>query len=300
MKQKTGESKILKNKLLLSSIFLFGLILFSTGVMAANAVTLNIPVTDEGINGATVLLNSSTDTNTVNLTRGVYSWEVPGISSSNTTIANITNHTGAAGELTYWNYSWDTTGMVDVNNITIWIHVYAEEAAGTNSTDLNTGIDVDNGLPTATLGNSHFSTGTNVKEKDSFTVAVDADNTIGINSCRVFFTNTQTSDVDNITIFDAVSNACSNSITLSDVDGLTIGNSYNVIVQVEDDNTNKTNSSDRVLVTRKVSGASTTTVIAPTGIQKITSGISNTGFNIASAIQNFINTITSFFNRITN
>ena len=288
-----GEKIITKNelgclRLVMSMLFILSFIGLVSG---ANAITLVAPAEDGGVKGSTFLINTTLDTNAVNYTFADFFFDD---GSSNTTIANgVKNYSDVS-----FNYSWDTTGVDDVNNITVWVRAYNLTVSNTNTTDLSTGVDLDNGDPTATLGNNHFATLTKVSSSDSFVVSLSADDTIGYNSCRIFFTNARTNNVENITILEASANVCSNTITLSDVGGLTIGDSFIVVVQAEDDNTNKTNSSDRILVTSSTSG-SPVTITTGTPQVSVTSKITNsivTPFKmVGDFFSNLINKILGVF-----
>lgn len=227
--------------LLLIFVLLFGVIFFLPLISSANAVTISHPVQDLVIAG-TFTVSGNLDTNTVNLSRG-WMWYMYSNGTNVTVSANFINQSDGV-----FNASFDTTTVYDVDNLVLWMRVTDQDAAN-NNTDSNTGVDVNNGLPTATVSSATFpsvSNGYVIKGAQTVTAGISADNTIGVSSCRVIFT-----DLKNGTITDVgttvTANACSNT-TISCDNSLVVGRGYNVLTQATDGNSgNRTNSSTRRL-----------------------------------------------------
>src|SRR3972149_8424535 len=179
-------------KFLIGVFILLGIII--PLISAVNTVTLNLPAQDASISGATYILSASLDTNDFNLTNGTFFYSN---GASNVTIGSTAN-----GTATVFNLTWDTTTIVDVDNYVLWVNITNSTYSGdyTGSLDSSTGVDIDNGNPTVTLSSNHFSDLTNVRKSQTFTVAGNADSTIGVSSCVVYFTSTRTSSVHNTTV----------------------------------------------------------------------------------------------------
>lgn len=251
--------------LLLGIVFLFPLI------SSANTVTLNLPSANILISGATYGLEASLDSNTLNLTNAWFILQY----------SNNTNTTIFAYEFndsdTAFNVTWDTTGFVDVDGLTMWVIVANETpTSASNTTDSSLVVDIDNGLPTATSSSASANYGYRAKLTETLTYGVNADNDIGISSCRVIFV-----DKENNAIVDTGTTitgyACANtSIVLADI-GLSKGSIYDVIVQATDGNGNRTN-------TTRTLSILTSTGVAPSGTGIGAGGIGQGFVNSAKSI----------------
>ena len=230
-----------KQRLVLKSfIGLFSLIFLSSFILGANAINITHPIQDVSISG-TYTFSGILDTNTVNLSRG-WAWYMYSNGTNVTISANFINGTGGV-----FNASFVTTGIYDVDDLVLWMRA-TDQAYANNNTDSNTGIDVDNGLPTATVSSTTASSNYNAMYEGSLiTYGLDADNTRGISSCRVIFR-----DRSNGTVIDTgttmTGNACANTTVSCRVANLFKGESYEVIVQATDGNSgDRTNSSTLIL-----------------------------------------------------
>lgn len=131
------------NKFLFTGILvLFGIILLSTSfVSAANAVTLVTPAASSNISGTTYVLNATLDTNTVNLSHAwfyyIYNNGTP------VTIATHVINTTNGVFLTTWN----SATAKDGTNITFSVTVTNETGNWTNTTDDSTGVTIANTAP---------------------------------------------------------------------------------------------------------------------------------------------------------
>jgi len=215
----------------------FGILLCLPIILAANTVTLVTPAQDASISGSTYKLNATLDTNTLNLTRATFYYDT---GSANVTIANNVSNFSA----TSFNVTWDTTGIVDVNNYVIWVNV-TNETGVPQTTDSSTGVDIDNGNPTATWSSSSIVNNQQTLGSDSLTFGLAADSTIGISSCSIICTDATNSSVSS-TGTTVSANACTNSTTLASFP-LPSKRAYNCVVQATDGNGDKTNSTSRLL-----------------------------------------------------
>jgi len=229
----------MKQKKYLNFLVLGIFLVFSLGfISSANTITLDAPAADAMIDG-TYSVNSSLDTNSLNITYvtfyykiGTGSWVTIG-STTNTTVAQLP-----------FNKTFDTTSIVDDNDLTFNATAYNETSAVTS--DTSTGVDINNGVPTATISSATFTDNLALVTGTTFVFGIDADATIGIDSCIAYFTNTVSSAVISQAV-TPVSNACSLSTTPT-TQTLSINQAYNVLMEAVDGNTNRTNSSSRKLI----------------------------------------------------
>ena len=222
----------------LHKIFLFPLfaILFLSFVAAANTINITHPAQDASISG-TYVLSATLDTNTLNLTRANFyyydtSWHL--------IAANVSNIT-----TTMFNYSWVTTAFVDVNNWVINVTV-SNQTYAIQTTDNSTGVDIDNGDPTASWSSTSISNNYDILGTTTFTLGLSADSTIGISSCTIFCTDAVNSTIY-VTTTTTSGNACSNTTLTPAGFPLAPARAYNCLVEAIDGNSDKTNSSSRLL-----------------------------------------------------
>ncbi len=259
-------------------------------VYAANTVALITPVADESISGAAYALGAKLDTNTLNLTNGHFFYQLGLV---NITIeADVLNVT-----LTEFNTTWDTTAIQDVNNITVWANI--TNSTGFQTMDVSYEVAIDNGNPTVILAANNFHDNYAASASDTIQIAIDADLAIGIDNCTVYYTNIRTSVIDNITKIAAVGDACSGSYVISSIGGLTAGDRYKVHIEATDNNNDKTNSSDRSLMYKGVSGD----IITIDGAEEPFLGrakvqLQTTFRNISDSIGGFFNRIQAWFQNI--
>jgi hypothetical protein len=225
----------MKNRAILIIPFLF---LFSMAlVSSANAVTLVTPAESESVSGATYVLNATMDSQTGYLNEST--WFYDDGSANNTIATAVANYSALL-----FNTTWDSTGVVDIDSLTFWVNVTDVDGA-TYTMDSSTGAKVDNGNPTATLSSATFTDNTALVTGTSFTVGIDADSTIGISSCKVYYTSTLDSSTTTESV-DASGNACSTTTTPTTL-GLSINEAYEVRMEATDGNTNSTNATMRTL-----------------------------------------------------
>ena len=214
------------------------MILFSLAIVSsANTVTMLSPLESASVSGATYVLNASLDTNTLQMNKSTWFYDD---GTTNTTIAtDVANFS----ELLF-NTTWASTGRVDIDSLTFWVNI-SNITLITYTADSSTGVKVDNGNPTATLSSATFTDNLALITGTSFTIGIDADATIGVSSCKVYYTSVLSSAV--IESSATVSaNACSNATTPTAV-GLAINEAYTVIIEATDGNTNSTNATARTL-----------------------------------------------------
>lgn len=265
-----------KNKVLMG----LSLLLLLPLLNAANTVTLVTPAQDATVSGATYLLNATMDTDTSNSTNMSFYYRVT--TASTWTLIGFQANTSMQD--TQFNISWDSTGIVDDNGL-----VFSANATNGSailvSSDTSTGVKIDNGAPTASLANNMIHNNYKIGSGDNFVIAIDADNSRGVDNCTVYFVDTQTAAVTTQTI-SASSNACSTTYTDTTA-GLTEGQKYNIIVGVNDGNFDQTNASSRLLSFVSAGGS------LPSS-QAITVTTPTTSNNI---IQKFIDWVKSLFRR---
>jgi hypothetical protein len=250
-------------------------------VSALSVVTLTTPAADASISGSTQMLNATLDSSDGTVYNVSLYYMAPGTSTW-TLIATVQND--SANDIMF-NTTWDTTAFVDDDDYIL--NATAREIDNSvNSTDNNTGIDIDNGNPTSALAANHIHDGYKVGTGDTFQVAIDADATIGISSCIAFATNTGNSTVLAQSI-SASGNACSTSYTPATF-GFVQGETYTLAVQATDGNGDNINSS-----TRSIKYMSSGEVIqVSTGDGEAVKGA------ITGAFDKIRNAITNFFNKI--
>ena len=240
----------------MSFMFLFS---FSF-VLGANAITLNTPAASASISGTTYILNGTLDTNTINITNATFYYKID--SGSWVEIGSVVNTT--VGQLNY-TYSWDTSSIVDTSNMTF--NISAINTTGVQvTTDTSTGVLINNGVPTATYASTSLATATQLYLDTSFTFAVDADNTIGIENCTYYIGSTTKT-------VTASGEACSTAYTPSSF-GVTTAGDYSYLITVTDDNGNQTNTSSRTI---QIYGTNTNSGSGGTGIIQ---SVDNTPTNI--------------------
>lgn len=214
----------------------FGLfLLFSMPlILADNTVTLETPAASAGITG-TYVLNATVDTNSLNLTNATFYYKITG--GSWILIASVKNQSGLS-----FNYTWVSTGIVDAENAVFNVTIQNESTGkGVITEDTSTGVDVDNGFPTATLSSSSLADNAKVTISSGvFDFSIDADSTIGITNCTFWIGSSSLN-------IDSSGNACSDSVlTTNNFSGLSAGY-YDYLITATDNNANKTNSSTRTI-----------------------------------------------------
>ena len=224
----------MKRSALLLPLFLLGIVFLFPLISGANTLTINIPSADTLISG-TQVITGDLDTNTLNVTNAWFNLMFE--NGTNVTLAlyqfNVTD--------TQFNFSFVTSDFVDDGVITLWATASNETpTSAINTTAYLTGISIDNGNPTATFSSASANYGYRAKLTETLTYGADADNSIGISSCRVIFTNKEDNTiVDTGTTLTGY--ACANtSIVLNDI-GLSKGGIYDVVIQATDGNGNRTN-----------------------------------------------------------
>ena len=279
----------MKSKNILGLFLVLSLFMFAS-VSAANTVTLVTPAADATANTTTQLLNATLDTNSLNLTIANFFYTSGGV---NTSIATVTNST----ELNF-NTTWDTTAIDDINNIVVWVNVsnntYTNDFTG--SMDSSTGVDIDNGNPTATLTSGSITSVYIAASDDYFTLGLNADNAIGISSCLAYFTDAENGEVSSYAI-SASANACSSSVLVPDTIGLTKGQTYNSLIQATDGNGDTTNSSVRILKVASTGGTTQQQTVIVGGTEK-SKWYSFFTEDIPTGFSNFWNSIKNFFTKL--
>lgn len=270
------------------------LVMFSL-VSAATGLITNTSLNNSRVNGASYLIyvNVTECASNCGIGNVTFYW-----SWHNGTQVNLSTNNNNSVNDTVFSYSWDSTALDDTNNGTINFTSYNYVIGGINRTNATTGLDLDNGFPTATLDSATFSTGSRIPTTSSnFALGINADNTIGLNSCLAYFTNTQNSTVYS-TALTVTSNACSSSTLTSASIGLPRGKTYNTVVQVTDGNGNQTNSSDRAITVAGLSGTPQQ-VIVESDIDNnkgISESFKNFFEQIGNGFGNMISAIKNIFN----
>jgi len=231
----------MKNKVLfiLPLMILFSLVL-SLGFIssAGDDITIENPLESAVLSGGASMLNSTIEAPTGAIYNVTFYHNQSG---TLTAIGTVTNTSDAQAS---FNRTWDTTSLVDTNFVTI--NATARNLVnGIVSSDATELHPLDNGLPTATLSSATFTDNLALVTGTTFTIGIDADATIGVSSCKVYYTSVLSSAVIESTA-TASGNACTNSTTPTAV-GLAINEAYTVIIEATDGNTNSTNATARTL-----------------------------------------------------
>jgi hypothetical protein len=270
----------MKNNLFILSGMVFSLLFLLPLISSANTITLTLPAENDSISGNYVL-SADLDTNDANITSATFFYND---GTSNVTIGTTANDTE-----TQFNYTWATTSLVDVNDWNIWVNC-TNETGILISEDSSTGVDIDNGNPTATLSSSTFSDETSLVSSTSFTIGLDADSTIGISSCKVYFID-ESGTITTKSV-SASANACSTSTTAS-AESLSINEQYSVYMEATDGNGDSTNATARTLIVTPSSGGGGSSAVKQSIIGD--DSVSETKTN---PITIFINTIINFFKNL--
>lgn len=272
-----GREKIL---LYLSVLFLSLIIIPMISAAACSGIVLQTPAASATVSGTYQLNASLNEAENCNSSNATFYYRTYS-QTTWTVIKTITT----SGTNSSFNTTWDSTGIVDDSDMVFSVNVSNLTSAGGVSnfkTDTSTGVDVDNGNPTSTLGNSMINDNYKVRKGNPFTLVINADSTIGIDNCTFFFMNIRTGA--GTTYSQATSsNACSNTTGTPDGYGLTKGENYNVYVCAYDGNNDGTNSSSRLLSYPDSSGYAEDEEVVYT--------TPTSGGNIFTSIWNFLNNI---------
>lgn len=227
--------------LLLGLFLIFSLV----GSVAAAGfdLTLETPAESASLSGGAQMLNATIENPAGDL--GPYNvsfyYQASGASSW-TLISTVTN---TSANQASFNTTWDTTAITDQLNLTINA-TSRDYTNALNSSAATRSHPLDNGNPTASFSSATFNDDYERFGTQTFTLGLAADSTIGISSCTIFCTDSTNSTVYSTTTTTSA-NACSNtSITPSNFP-LPSSRGYNCLVQAMDANTNKTNSSTRLI-----------------------------------------------------
>ncbi|MBU1027937.1 MAG: hypothetical protein KKF48_02730 [Nanoarchaeota archaeon] len=274
----------MKNKVI-PLIFSIMLLVSLSFISSANTITLITPAQDGEVSGSYVL-NATLDTNTFNITSATFFYYD---GSSNVTIGTTTNQTP-----TNFNYTWVSTALVDVNNYVIWVNCTNQTGLLT-SADSSTGVDIDNGNPTASFSTASFSDNTAMVSTTSLVFGLTADSTIGISSCIGYFTSADSGTVTT-TSMTTSANACTNTSTPSTL-SLGINEVYSVTIQATDGNGDQTNATARTLRITPASGGGGGGGSSAVKQSIIGDGDTTTSGNV---ISNFFNSIINWFKGLFN
>ena len=175
----------------------------------------------------------------------------------------------------------------------------AYNTSGSYITGDNITVNINKGFPTTTISSASFVDNTNVISNTSFTFGIDADNSIGISSCNLYFTNQANSTIITQSV-TPVANNCS-YLTSASLMSLAIDEKYNVRMEATDGNGDKTNSSSRAIKVTVASGGGGggSSVVVKQTILGDDSG-TGTGTSIGQAISNFFSGIVNFFKNLFN
>lgn len=231
-------------KLLLLSLAFAFILLTIPLVSSVGVITILKPAQGNSISGSYVI-SGDLDSNSggpLNLTRAWF-WYMEA-NGTNVTIASFIENVSNV----QFNTTYVTSGRWDVDDLVFWMTVARGNGtvSDANTTDSSTGVDIDNGNPTATISSATFDSTANgytIKGSQIITAGLNADNTLGLSSCRAIFTNIRNGTVTD-TGTTMTGNACANTTLQANVI-CNVGESYNVVVQATDGNTDRTNSSSR-------------------------------------------------------
>lgn len=275
---------------LLGLVFLIGL------VSAANTVNITAPLSDNITLSGTITITTELDSNSIDLGNATFYYKI----DTGSWVQIGSQVVNVSANQTLFNTTWATTSIVDTSNMTI--NVTITTAAGASATsDASTNVSIDNGNPTASLSTSSLSAGTQLYLDTAFTLGLAADNTIGIESCTYYFTNSNGTITSSSVA--ASGEACSQTYTANNASLL--GGDYSYVIQATDDNADATNSSSRSISIFNTNtlggggGSSTTENIEPSYNDDVSGG-DTTG--LISTQKNWfvrsVDAITGFFKKL--
>ena len=290
----------MKNSLKLLSVLFLSVFLLGL-VSSANVLTINVPTKGTDISGTTAVLNATFDTNTLSYTNVTWWYRTTPGTGAWTLISNVSQLANATDN---YNVTFDTTSFVDADD-TIEFNATARNTTNDINSLIskNVTVNINNGNPTATISSSTFSDNLGLIVNTTFIFGIDADATIGISSCKLYFTNQGNNALTTKSV-TAVANNCSVSTTAS-TESLGVNDAYNVRMEATDGNGDKTNSSSRALRVTPASGGgggggSSSSTTQDNGDDTGTGAGTGTSGGIGQAISNFFNGIVNFFKNLFN
>jgi len=281
-----------------SLVFLFAFVFSLSLVTSATEINITAPVNATSVSGSSYNLTSNfTEPALESLIGNVTFYYQPYAGATiNSTWTLITTVENVTENQTQFYYSWDTTTIIDNDNITI--NATAKNYDGSvNSTQIRQ-ITIDNGNPSPTLSSDSFASvtdGYNAKKTQTLTLGTSTQ-AKGILSCLIYCTDLQNSTVYSTTA-TASANTCSNSTMTVSNFPLFEGKSYNCLVQETDRNSDSGNSSTRRLNYVKV----TTGGLGSGSGDAPASGVSQSilgGKGISNFGSNFVNTLKVIWDKI--
>lgn len=284
------------------------IVLLTSFVLAANTITVQAPRSNVTVGGASVLLNSTFDTQSANVSNVSFYYRASSTSTW-TLIADIYQSAGGNNASITFNTTWDTSGLLDSRSYVI--NATGRNSTGTVSSAANHSIRTDNGVPTASFSSDSPYNFQAFNNGQSFTVGLAADATRGISNCTATLAG-------NTIELNATSNSCSRSVTNTDF-SISSEDENTLYLTAYDDNGNQTNSSTRTVTIYFKSGGglgggggstpaanTITDVVSDDNVGEIVSDLakdgSKKGFatHVRAAVSNFVDKIRSFFTNIFN
>ena len=269
-------------KLILGILFA---VMFLTFVTGANTITLISPATNGGYT-PNATISATMDTNYINVENVTFYYRTVSGTGAWTRIGAMLNTTI---NQTIWNTTLDIYSLDDSPNYEF--NATAINATGKNSAtaDTNTGIDLDNGLPTVSWNASSQADASTINCGGSFELMVAPDQVVGIQNCTFTFPTKSF-------IVTGSANNCSRLFSLSEA-GLESGDRTYYVIGY-DGNGNNTQSTSRTLTALSCGGSaspggagSQATVSQSVTTPSTTTGEKGIFASISEGITNFFNTI---------
>lgn len=252
------------------------LVLSLTFISAANTITLDIPAASATVGGSLVL-SASLDTNTLNITNASFFYRIGAGSwvTINNSVGNLT--------LTVFNVTFDTTSIVDVDDMTFNVSVHNSTSSDI-SQDVSASVTINNTSPSVTFSSSTFSNEDGYVSGRQFVVGTSTDSN-GLDWCNVTVEGSSQ-------IFAAAANACSSSAFSPSTFSLSAGTLYTLTMEVFDGN-NDTTSITRSIYVDTGGGMTDVTDDDSTTPRDTSSGETKT-----NPVKAFFQSIADFFRRL--
>ncbi len=268
-------------------VFLLSALCLVSFVSSTDILEFRNPTVDEILTGTTQQLNMTIDASTI-------TWNVTwAYNQSSATLTNIEVVSNTSPSQDNYNASWDTTALED--DVNYCLNITSRNVSNTViSSNLTCGLWIDNGNPTSSFNSSMFSNNLALVLDTTFNVAISADDTLGLDNCTVYFTETTSPFTVSSQAVTAGGNACILT-TDAETQSLNANMNYDIVMEAHDANNNKTNSTSRTLIVTVTSaggGGGSSVTTTDDGLTLPGAGAVS---GIGESIANFFRGIADFF-----
>lgn len=253
-------------------------------VSAANTVTLLTPTVGELIDGNAYVLNATLDSSTLNATNASFYYRI-GAGAWVVIDVNVPNNT-----LTGFNVTWDSTSIIDVDDVTFNVSISNSSEATVISDDTSLLVTINNTAPTFTFDSPVWPVDTGIPLVSAIVIHTSTD-TNGLDWCTLTIQGISS-------VYAASGNACNSSSLTPNTFSILQGRVYEAVLEVKDGN-NDTISLTRDIYIEAVGGDSP---LAGTG--EVTSSLPTTAsvptvvLQEQGAFARFFNAIGNFFRNL--